>query len=137
MTSFVGVLATWVLAASTVAAPQGSAVKVRELRSLAYLPQESVLAWSGRFDSLGSLWEGLLTLAGRVAPDVHLEEHLKPLRDWESAVGVDLRGDLLDRLGGEVALAVSLESIDQVAAAVGQVAADATPDLSSLPLAIT
>jgi general secretion pathway protein G len=89
-----------------------------DLRSLAYFPEDAVWAMSSRVASFAAPYDGLLNLLREFAPPGEVEGMLAPLRQWEQAVGVSLRDDLLGVLGGEAAVAVAVDDIDRIGLAV-------------------
>jgi general secretion pathway protein G len=125
-----GLIALLVLAASLGSPAALGAAK--ELKTLSYLPADSLLVVSTRLDTLATPYDTVLELARDFLPPEELDSLLNGLAEWEASVGLSLREDVLALLGREFAFAIAIEDLDRLGAQVMTLSPENPPNVEEI-----
>jgi general secretion pathway protein G len=127
--------ATGLIAVLVLAASLGSPAVLgagKELKTLSYLPADSLLVISTRMDTLATPYDTLLELVGDFLPPEELDGMLAGLAEWEARVGLSLRDDVLALLGKEFAFAIAIDDLDRIATQVMTLSPETPPNVEEI-----
>ena len=120
------IVVTLLAAAVLVPAVVGQTTEpVANLEIAAYLPRAPLVAWAANAGNGADQFDALLATVRRFLPAEEAAKVDEAIAKANEKLGIDLRGDLLARLGPQAAVAVDLPPIDSAAAAVMSGAPDA------------
>lgn len=106
-----------ILALSAAVAQEGEPPPREGLQLLRHLPHDPVLVWVLTLDDPAKSFDEMLGWIGRFVDEGEPEPITEKLEEADAKLGFSLRNDLLANLGPELAVAVDLPPIDQIAGA--------------------